>query len=139
MPLTVHIITPEKALPPQEADHVTIPASEGEAGIRIGHAPYVAQLKNGKVFVKSKSKPDAFYVVRGGVAQVFKDQVKILTEGVAEPHLISEKDLLARVEKLLAGTYEDPIDRLKAKAEAQWIETQLIAAGKTVPDLSRLN
>ena len=139
MPLTVQIITPEKALPAQEADHVTIPASEGEAGIRIGHAPYVAQLKNGKVFVKSKSKPDAVYIVRGGVAQVFKDQVKILTEGVAEPSQVSEKELLARLEKLLATSHDDAVELLKAKAEAQWIEAQLTAAGKTVPDLSRLN
>jgi F-type H+-transporting ATPase subunit epsilon len=139
MPLTVQIITPEKALPAQEADHVTIPASEGEAGIRIGHAPYVASLKNGKVFVKSRSKPDAIYIVRGGVAQVFKDQVKILTEGVAEPGQVSEKDLVARLEKLLATSHDDPVELLKAKAEAQWIETQLIAAGKMVPDLSRLN
>lgn len=139
MPLTVQIITPEKALPAQDADHVTVPASEGEAGIRIGHAPYVALLKNGKVFVKSASQPDAIYAVRGGVVQVFKDQVKILTEGVADPNQVSEKDLLTRLEKLLATSYDDPIEQLKAKAEAQWIATQLTTAGKPVPDLSRLN
>ena len=138
MTLTVAIITPEKALPLMEADHVTVPVSEGEAGIRTGHAPYVALLKNGKVFVKSASKADAVFAVRGGVVQVFKDQVKILTEGVADPHQVSEADLLKRLERLLSGTYEDPIEQLKAKAEAQWIATQLITAGKAVPDLSKL-
>ena len=49
MPLTVTILTPDKAMPPQQADHVTIPGAEGEAGIRVGHAPYVSLLKNGKV------------------------------------------------------------------------------------------
>jgi ATP synthase F1 epsilon subunit len=137
MTLTVHIITPEKALPVMEADHVTVPVSEGEAGIRTGHAPYVAQLKNGKVFIKSATRADAIFAVRGGVVQVYKDQVKILTEGVMDPNQVSEADLLKRLQDLLAATYDDPIEAVKAKAEAQWIATELKVAGKTVPDLGK--
>jgi F-type H+-transporting ATPase subunit epsilon len=138
MTLTVHIITPEKALPPRQADHVTVPASEGDAGIRTGHAPYVAQLRNGRLFVKSATNPDESWAVRGGVVQVYKDEVKILTEGATPAAEVSEKDLLVRLEKLLAATYEDPIEKVKAKAEAQWIVSQLTVAGKTTPDIAKM-
>jgi F-type H+-transporting ATPase subunit epsilon len=137
MPLTVRILTPDKALPPQEADHVTIPGAEGEAGIRVGHAPYVSLLKNGKVFIKSTNQANTVYAVRGGVAQVFQDKVTILTEGVMDPNQVSEADLLKRLQALLAATYDDPIDEVKAKAEAQWIATELKVAGKQVPDLGK--
>lgn len=137
MPLTVQILTPDKVLPPMQADHVTIPGAEGEAGIRIGHAPYVSLLKNGKVFIKSTTQANIIYAVRGGVAQVFQDKVMILTEGVMDPNQVSEADLVKRLQSLLAATYDDALDELKAKAEAQWIATQLHVAGKQVPDLGR--
>jgi F-type H+-transporting ATPase subunit epsilon len=137
MPLTVTILTPDKALPAVQADHVTIPGAEGEAGIRVGHAPYVSLLKNGTVFIKSTSQANIIYAVRGGVAQVFQDKVTILTEGVMDPNQVSEADLLKRLQGILSATYEDPLDELKAKAEAQWIATELKVAGKQVPDLGK--
>ena len=137
MPLTVTILTPDKSMPAVQADHVTIPGAEGEAGIRVGHAPYVALLKNGKVFIKSTEHADIIYAVRGGVAQVFEDKVTILTEGVMDPNQVSEADLLKRLQAILAATYDDPIDEIKAKAEAQWIATELKVAGKQVPDLGK--
>jgi len=139
MPLTVTILTPDKALPAVQADHVTIPGAEGEAGIRVGHAPYVSLLKNGKVFIKSSNQANIIYAVRGGVAQVFNDKVTILTEGVMDPNQVSEADLLKRLQGLIAATYDDPIDEIKAKAEAQWIVTELRVAGKQVPDLGKLH
>ena len=137
MPLTVTILTPDKAMPPQQADHVTIPGAEGEAGIRVGHAPFVSLLKNGTVFIKSTNQANVIYAVRGGVAQVFEDKVTILTEGIIDPNQVSEGDLLKRLQGILATTYDDPIDEIKAKAEAQWIATQLHTAGKQVPDLGK--
>ncbi len=137
MPLTVRILTPDKALPPQQADHVTIPGAEGEAGIRVGHAPYVSALKNGKVFIKSTNQANVILAVRGGVAQVYQDQVTILTEGVMDPNQVSEADLAKRLSGLLAATYGDPLDEIKDKSEAQWIATQLKTAGKQVPDLGK--
>ena len=42
--LTVSIITPERALPSYEAQHVTFTAVDGQVGVRTGMAPMVAQL-----------------------------------------------------------------------------------------------
>jgi F-type H+-transporting ATPase subunit epsilon len=139
MTLTVHIITPEQALPVLQASHVTIPGTEGEAGIRTGHASYVTLLRNGRVFIRSDHLPDSVYAVRGGVAQVYLDVVSILTEALTDPGMISESDLLARLQTILDSAYENPIDRINAKAEADWIVTQLTVAGKDVPDISKLD
>jgi F-type H+-transporting ATPase subunit epsilon len=136
--LTVQIITPERMLPSMSADHVTIPAQAGEAGIRTGHAPYVCLLAVGRVEVKSQHAPNTAYAVRGGVAQVLRDQVTILTEAVSKPEEISEADLGARLAALLAAPPSEPLAFTAARAEALWLATQLRVAGKTVGDLSPL-
>ena len=136
--LNVRIITPERSLEPMPADHVTLPAFDGEVGIRTGHAAFVCLLGTGVLRVKNTTTADTVMAVRGGVAQVEKDVVTVLAESAVEVERISEHDLVRRLEKLNAGTYDDPMDLVKAKAEAQWLVAQLRLAGKNVPDLARL-
>lgn len=83
MPLTVTIVTPERALPTFTAEHLTLLAADGEVGLRTGHAPLVAQLKPGAALVRSEGK-ERRLALKGGVVQVLKDQVKIFVDGVDE-------------------------------------------------------
>jgi F0F1-type ATP synthase epsilon subunit len=89
------------------------------------------------VFIKSTDKANIIYAVRGGVMQVADNTVTILTEGIMDPNQVSEADLVKRLQALLATKYDDAIEEIKAKAEAQWIATELKVAGKQVPDLGR--
>jgi F-type H+-transporting ATPase subunit epsilon len=138
MTLTVNIITPERSLPTFSADHVTLPAFDGEVGIRTGHAPFVCLLGIGNVRIKSQTVADTVMALRGGVAQVVDNDVKILAESVAEADRVSEQDLVNRLQKLNAATYADPMELTRAKAEAHWYITQLKLAGKAIPDVSNL-
>ncbi len=135
---TVQIITPDRALPAVQVDHVTLPGAAGELGIRTGHAPIVVQLKAGRIELKSSSAANATYVVRGGVAQMLKNELKVLVEALVEPDRITESVLVQKLEALVNATYDDPMDHAKAKAEGQWYVAQLKAAGKAVPDVSKL-
>jgi F0F1-type ATP synthase epsilon subunit len=71
--------------------------------------------------------------LKGGVAQVAKDQVRILAESVVEIGAISEHDLVTKLNALAAKTYDDPAELAQAKATAHWLATQLKVAGKQVP------
>lgn len=138
MSLTVKIITPERSLPVESADHVTLPAFDGEVGIRAGHAPMVTMLGIGDLHLKSDNHADKVMAVKGGVAQVLDDEVIILAQAVMEAGRISEDVLLKRIQALLAQHFEDTAALNEARAEAHWLATQLKAAGKQVPDLSKL-
>ncbi len=138
MPITVNIITPERSLPPMQADHVTLPAFDGEVGIRVGHAPFVCLLGTGVLRIKSQSVADVALALKGGVAQVVGDDLKILAESVAEAGRTSEADLAKRLEALNAANYDDPDALTQARAEAHWLITQLKLAGKAIPDVSKL-
>jgi F-type H+-transporting ATPase subunit epsilon len=138
MTLTVSVITPERSLPAYQADHVTLPAFDGEVGIRTGHAPFVCLLGTGLMRVKNQTQADLVLALKGGVAQVVDNGVKVLAESVAEVERISENDLVTRLQKLNAATYDDPIELTRAKAEAQWYIAQLKMAGKAIPDVGKL-
>jgi len=131
--LTVTIITPERSLAPIQADHVTLPAFDGEVGIRTGHQAYVCQLGFGHLKIKSSTQADTVMALKGGVAQVLKDHVKILAESVVEASAISEQELLKKLNELASKTYDDPLDLAQAKATGHWLATQLKVAGKQVP------
>jgi F-type H+-transporting ATPase subunit epsilon len=138
MPLTVTIVSPERPLPPVQADHVTLPASDGEMGIRIGHAPLATLLGEGPLLIKNQDKADHIFAVKGGVAMVLKDEVTVLADTIVNTTAISEAELVRRLKALNDATYDDPTELVKARAEAHWYATQLQAAGKQIPDVSKL-
>ena len=138
MTLTVQIITPDRSLPEYRADHVTLPAFDGEVGIRTGHAPFVCLLGMGNLSIKSESQANVVLALKGGVAQIADDQLKILAESVVEVARVSENELLTKIGVLLAKTFEDGSQLAEARVQAHWYATQLRLAGKAVPDLSKL-
>ena len=62
----------------------------------------------------------------------------MLAESAGEGERSSEHDLVRKLEKLNAATYDDPVVLAEARLEANWYVTQLKVAGKAVPDLTRL-
>ena len=139
MTLSVEIITPERKLDAVEADHVTLPAFDGQFGVRSGHAAYVVLLGEGLLELKSESRANSQYALKGGVAQIQKDTIYVLAESIVATDEVSESKLAARLQELDAATYESDLERSKAKAEVNWIVTQLRSAGKEVPELQNLN
>ena len=81
--LSVRIITPERSLPAKQADHVTLPAFDGEVGIRSGHAAFICQLGTGILHVKLAGADERFQL-RGGVARVENNEVQVLAEYIVE-------------------------------------------------------
>jgi len=131
--LTVSIITPERALPSYQAQHVTFTAVDGQVGVRAGMAPMVAQLKVGFAMIRDAAGKERSIALKGGVAQVLKDQVKILAESVIEAGAISEQELVKKLNELASKNYDDPLEFAQAKATGHWLATQLKVAGKQVP------
>ena len=76
MPVTLKLVTPVKVLPPTQGHQVTFTASDGEIGVRQGHAPLSALVGHGVVEVIQLDGSRQLWAVRGGVAQVLKDEVK---------------------------------------------------------------
>jgi F0F1-type ATP synthase epsilon subunit len=128
MSFKVHIITPEKALPELDADHVTIVAVDGQVGIRTDHAPLVALLKeDGWAVVKQFGKEQyRAFAVKGGVAQMLKNDLKILTPVVVDVHTLDSAQLAKQV------------DAEKDADKKRWLGQQLAVAQQFPPPAGRV-
>lgn len=118
MPVTLKLVTPVKVLPPEQGVQVTVTASDGEIGIRQGHAPLVALVGHGRVSVSGGKT----FAVRGGVAQVLKDEVNVLVDEAVEASAIDAARVQARLDAIAGG------DAAKAADEVAWLKAQLAVA-----------
>ena len=75
----VTVIAPEGAVFEGDADSVVAPAFDGEVGILPRHAPFMTLLGEGRLTVKKSGESNAFRV-RGGLLQVVRDNVRVVTE-----------------------------------------------------------
>ena len=116
---------------------MTLPAHDGQVGVRSGHAAFVCSLGAGRLEIRhgTSAADNDIFALQGGVAQVQDGVIRILAESCAKADEISEADLEARLHELDGADYAKESLRLQAAAEVDWIQTQLKAKGR---ELSKL-
>lgn len=89
--LLLTIVTPEKTvLTDKPVDFVTIPAEGGEMGVLPGHAPQVAQLREGVMHYRDGHHKEVFAVLNG-FAEIYRDRVLVLAEAAELAKEVSEE------------------------------------------------
>ena len=78
--MKLEIITPDKKLYEGEVKSAVFPGSEGSFGVLDNHAPMIATLKAGKVELTEASNNRLTFDVKGGVVEVLKNKVVVLSE-----------------------------------------------------------
>ncbi len=97
--LKLAIVTPEKSLIDEEAISVTVPAWDGEVGIRPGHAHFLAKLGVGELRMDLDGREESLFI-EGGFVQVAADRVTVLTDSACPLQDIDVKAAEARVKSL---------------------------------------
>ena len=77
--LKVSVISPERVLIEGEVESLVAPAYDGEVGILPQHAPMMTLLGRGELRLGPGGSGGRFQV-NGGFLQVFRDQVRVVTE-----------------------------------------------------------
>jgi F-type H+-transporting ATPase subunit epsilon len=80
VPMKVDVVSPETSLWRGEASSVSVPAADGEMGIRTGHQPVLAALKPGPVRIVSLSGEQVRLDVLGGFVSVDDDVVMVVVD-----------------------------------------------------------
>ena len=89
MPVTLEIVSPEKLLLARAVDMVVLPASEGDMGVLVGHAPMIVMLRGGMISLyEGNNVTDRLYVA-GGFAEVTPERCTILATEVVPSAEIS--------------------------------------------------
>ena len=88
--LDVHLVTPEREVWAGEADFVTARGVDGDLGVLPGHAPLLAALAVGPVFIDAGGSRTAV-VVDGGFLHVAHDDDITRVDILAEHALLSDE------------------------------------------------
>ena len=125
--LTLHIVTPTRAIACEQVDEIVIPATEGSLGVLPGHTPLLTALQVGELrYRKGQKWVDT--LIAFGFAEVLPDQVIILgqiAEHVEEIDVARAEAARMRAEARLAKPTLDMdyertrIAQLKALARLQ--------------------
>ena len=102
--LKLEIVTPESKIYSEDVEMVTLPGSEGEAGIYPNHVPLMTQVQAGEIIVKRGGNEEVG-AVGEGFAEGTGDHVAILTDNAANSEDIDEaaaEDARAKAEQRLA-------------------------------------
>ena len=84
MALTVHIVGPEATLWQGEAASVSVPAADGELGIRPGRQPVLAVLRPGKVRITAEGGASETVDILGGFVSVDDDDITVVVDSQDE-------------------------------------------------------
>ena len=88
--LEVHLVTPEREVWSGEADFVTARGVDGDLGVLPGHAPLLAALAVGPVFIDAGGSRTAV-VVDGGFLHVAHEDDVTRVDILAEHALLSDE------------------------------------------------
>ena len=107
--IQLNITTPEQNIFSKEVSQVTIPTTEGEITVLVGHLPLVSVLRSGELRFIYKGKEESL-AVSGGFLEVLPNKVTILadTAEIAEDiDLEKAEEAKKRAEKLLEEKRDD--------------------------------
>ena len=128
--LMLEIVTPEKVAFSGKIEEVTIPGTEGEFGVLVGHASLLSSVKFGELnFTKENKKKH--YAINTGYAEVTAHKVTILVETAERADMIDverakrAKDIAT--EKLAIMSKEDPdFERVKDALDRAEIRLKIV-------------
>ena len=80
--MELEILTPDKKVFEGTVNSVTVPGVMGSFQILRDHAPIISALENGPVVIRGTGAEEIFNI-RGGVVEVLKNKIIVLTEGIA--------------------------------------------------------
>ncbi|MBP7102899.1 MAG: F0F1 ATP synthase subunit epsilon [Bacteroidales bacterium] len=78
--MKVQIISPQRQEIIEDVSLIQLPGLDGLFEILSNHAPFIASLSNGKAKLINKKNETCFYPIDGGVVEVLKNKIIILTE-----------------------------------------------------------
>ena len=92
---TVEIITPERVVFTGEIVSLTVPATEGPLGVLTDHAPLMAELVCGGIWLRHQDGEEMMLCTSGGFMEVRDNHVRILSDSAE----MAEEINIARAEE----------------------------------------
>lgn len=87
-PFNLEIVTPAKTAYSGTVNSVNLPGTLGEFQVLFNHAPLMSSLEIGKIFLRDANEEEITFATSGGVVEVLKNKVLVLSNAVETPEEI---------------------------------------------------
>ena len=132
--MRVEFVSPEDILYSGEANQVIARTrGGGDIAFLTGHEPFIGSLLTCEVRVFEAEGEVKRFAVRGGFVSVTGSEVTVLSDAAAPAAEIDVAAARADLSEAQAAEAADPEDAY-ARADRQWAEIRLVAAGEAVGD-----
>ena len=117
--LHLEIVTAGGAAVDTQAQQVTLPLADGEAGILPGHAPLLTAIKPGMIRIVKQHGHEEFIYLSGGILEVQPGSVTVLADTAIRGQDLDEARALEakrKAEEHIKSSHGD-VDYAQASAE----------------------
>jgi F-type H+-transporting ATPase subunit epsilon len=114
--LNLVVVTPERQVLEDTADSIVIPAHDGELGILSDRAPLMCELGIGQMRYRKGGASHRLFI-DGGFAQVYADNVTVLTEHAAKAEDIT-KEMVTTAEQAVSESPTNTLEEVEARSQA---------------------
>ena len=118
--LKLEIVTPETTIYSEDVEMVTLPGSEGEAGIYPNHVPLMTRVQAGEIIV-NRGGTEEVVAIGEGFAEITGDHIAILTDNADSSADIDEaaaEEAKAKAEQRLEEGGDISEEEAKALTQA---------------------
>ncbi|MFP4144751.1 MAG: ATP synthase F1 subunit epsilon [Phycisphaeraceae bacterium] len=124
-PFRCILVTPERQVLDEPVSHVSIPAWDGQIGLKSQRAPLVAKLGFGSLEIELQSGETRAFFVGGGFAQMKDNELSIVTDEATPADAIDRRDAEAELRQALEkpasgddaiNRRQNQVDRARARA-----------------------
>ncbi len=125
--LFIEIVAPDRRAFQGEARGLRAPGAEGSFQVLKDHAPMIATIEVGPIFVTSMNGEKIGFATSGGFVEVLSNKVTVLTETcepASEIDVERARQAEERAKDVLART-QDPEERARAEAALERARNRL--------------
>ena len=118
--LKLEIVTPETIIYSEDVEMVTLPGSEGEAGIYPNHVPLMTRVQAGEIII-NRGGTEEVVAIGEGFAEITGNHIAILTDNAANSADIDEaaaEEAKAKAEQRLEEGGDVSEEEAKALTQA---------------------
>jgi F-type H+-transporting ATPase subunit epsilon len=122
------LITPEREFFSGDANEVSIPGTEGDFGVLIGHAPLISTLRAGVVTIHMVDGKQQKIAVLGGVAEATTERCSVLAETAKSIDGVTREQAQALVDAAEKAVRDAIHDDIREVAENDLLMAQTLLA-----------
>lgn len=97
--IQLDVVSVEKSIFSGKVKYVQVTGSEGEMGIKVGHAPLITSIKPGMVHIVKEDNTDEYIYISGGMLEIQPSNVSVLADIASRAEDLDEQAALSAKQK----------------------------------------